>query len=296
MADPRFAPLPVCVLDTGLLADDPRRAAEAVLSGVESRFPVRVTIHDRSGVFHHLGGGLLGLDRTSHQHPFCKAGRPASRIDRCLAHCQDAVNAQAASAPQAFVHRCWKGGREVVVPLWRHGVHLATLFAGPLRPEAGPPVPTCWRRLVQGLPAVDETTLTDLATALAGAGDALLATAERLKACEGGGSRAGLIRRFLHYHAHRAIGLEDLARHLGLSPWHCSRVASRVLGRPFGEALTEERLQRATGLLRATDQSVGAVAHLVGFASQHHFNRAFKARFGIPPGRWRHGDGKGVTW
>lgn len=291
--DLRFVPVSVAALDQHLLTADPCGAVEAVLAAVEARFPVRVTIHDRSGVLHDSAGrSLFNTDRTSHQHPFCRAGRNSSNTyNACLAHCQDAVNARAGEQAQAFVHHCWKGGSEVVVPLWRHGVHLATLFAGVLRGEHTPPAQ--WQRFVNDLQQMEGDGLIDLAAALTAAGDALLATIERLKACEGEGTRAGLIRRFLHYHAHRDICLADLAHHLGLSPWHCSRVVARTLGKPFGDLLTDERLERAAGLLRATDRSVGAIAQLVGFTSQHHFNRAFKTRFGKPPGVWRRQVGKG---
>ena len=63
--------MPVEALDQGLLTADPDGAIDVVLAVVEARFPVRATIHDRSGVLHDSAGQsataaglLLATDRS----------------------------------------------------------------------------------------------------------------------------------------------------------------------------------------------------------------------------------------
>ena len=43
------------------------------------------------------------------------------------------------------------------------------------------------------------------------------------------------------------------------------------------------RLDRARGLVTQTEMALSQVALASGFASQVHFSRAYRARFGLPP-------------
>ena len=54
----------------------------------------------------------------------------------------------------------------------------------------------------------------------------------------------------------------------------CDRVATRT---------KRARMRRA----RTTDQAIAELAHELGFTDQAHFTRAFRRRFGLPPGRFR---------
>ncbi|MCD8481187.1 MAG: helix-turn-helix domain-containing protein [Verrucomicrobia bacterium] len=83
------------------------------------------------------------------------------------------------------------------------------------------------------------------------------------------------------------IGVEDIARAVGLS----RRVLELTLRRahlpsPF-ELLTRMRLQLAERLLRDTQQSIECIAEACGFAEMRSFARWFKRYHGIPATRYR---------
>ena len=82
------------------------------------------------------------------------------------------------------------------------------------------------------------------------------------------------------------IRLGDLAVATGLSPWHLARAVTRHTGLPPHGHLLEFRCRAARNQL-AGDARLADIAANVGFADQSHLTRAFKARFGLPPGAWR---------
>jgi len=57
----------------------------------------------------------------------------------------------------------------------------------------------------------------------------------------------------------------------------------RQLGTTPMAGLAEARLRRADELLRGGGHTVKDVANACGFASQSHFSRVYRARFGHPP-------------
>ena len=64
-------------------------------------------------------------------------------------------------------------------------------------------------------------------------------------------------------------------------------MATQIATRPESNQTLEKKIQRARELLLATDLPVYAVAERCGFSSPHYFSRAFAARAGVPPGRYR---------
>ena len=78
-----------------------------------------------------------------------------------------------------------------------------------------------------------------------------------------------------------------MARALNLSPSQASRVVKRLLGQPYQGLIREERIARARNLLVTTDLPAGEIARRVGMKNEFHFNRAFKAALGLPPGKYR---------
>lgn len=82
------------------------------------------------------------------------------------------------------------------------------------------------------------------------------------------------------------IDLAELARTVGLSPWHLVRVITRYTGLPPHAHLLNRRCQAARELLRGSDR-LADIAAATGFADQSHLTRAFRARFGVTPGAYR---------
>jgi len=82
------------------------------------------------------------------------------------------------------------------------------------------------------------------------------------------------------------LGLADLARRLGVS----TRALQRELaaeGDSFAALRARARLQRATELLRSSDEKISAIARAIGFRSRAHFGAWFRARTGRAPGELR---------
>ncbi|MGW1215177.1 helix-turn-helix domain-containing protein [Streptomyces sp. NPDC002499] len=83
--------------------------------------------------------------------------------------------------------------------------------------------------------------------------------------------------------------VHSLAESVSLSPSRFAHLFARQAGRSPMRALREARLRHAARLLESTDLSVERVAAASGFVSAFHFNRVFRARFGLPPGAYRAG-------
>ncbi|PTH83973.1 AraC family transcriptional regulator [Streptomyces sp. A244] len=86
--------------------------------------------------------------------------------------------------------------------------------------------------------------------------------------------------------------VRSLAGGVALSPSRFAHLFSRQVGQSPMRTLREARLRHAARLLESTDLPVERVAAASGFASPFHFNRAFRERYGAPPGayRTRHGE------
>lgn len=93
----------------------------------------------------------------------------------------------------------------------------------------------------------------------------------------------------LHVSAHldEPLALGSLALLAGLS----ERQLDRAYRRRFGESIRFQhrrlRLERAARQLRGTREPVRAIAAAAGFGSHEAFTRAFRARFGMTPQRYR---------
>ena len=83
------------------------------------------------------------------------------------------------------------------------------------------------------------------------------------------------------------IGVEELARRLGSSPFHLSRIFKRETGFSVHEYRLQLRLR--TGLERLSDSrgSLLMLALQLGFVSHSHFTAAFRRAFGLLPSEAR---------
>lgn len=79
------------------------------------------------------------------------------------------------------------------------------------------------------------------------------------------------------------LTLNDLAREVGLSPWHLNRVFSRTVGLPPHAWRNQWRLAQAKRLLHGGMGPAETAASL-GFSDQSHLHRLFKRAFGVTPG------------
>lgn len=95
-------------------------------------------------------------------------------------------------------------------------------------------------------------------------------------------------RAYLDAHFADDVDLATLAAAAGLSRFHLIRAFRRATGLTPHAWLTDRRIRAARPLL-AAGLPPGEVAEACGFADQSHLTRAFKARVGVTPGRFRAG-------
>ncbi|MFW2853205.1 helix-turn-helix transcriptional regulator [Sphingomonas sp. TX0543] len=81
--------------------------------------------------------------------------------------------------------------------------------------------------------------------------------------------------------------LEAMSAEAGLTPSHFCRIFKRAVGISPHQYVMKARLDRAQELLTASGMSVAQIAEALGFTSQSHFTRAFRAYSGQTPTAWR---------
>ena len=93
--------------------------------------------------------------------------------------------------------------------------------------------------------------------------------------------------RYMQANLHKHLRRDEVARVAGVSPSHFSKLVSERMGRPFGQLLTQMRVNRAKELLLQTDHSLSEIATECGFFDQSHFNKSFRAATNQSPGEFR---------
>ena len=89
------------------------------------------------------------------------------------------------------------------------------------------------------------------------------------------------------YKRRTAARAEEYAQHLELTPQYVARKASDVLGVPVRDFLRSRQLLHAEHLLRTTSYSTVDIAAMSAFGTPPTFYRAFKAAYGMTPGKYR---------
>jgi AraC-like DNA-binding protein/mannose-6-phosphate isomerase-like protein (cupin superfamily) len=84
-----------------------------------------------------------------------------------------------------------------------------------------------------------------------------------------------------------SLKLTDVACHLHISGRHLSRIFVSELGVSYSEFVQNERIQRASTLLKTTNLSIKDIAEETGFTTVHYFTRVFTSGVGSPPGIFR---------
>ena len=77
--------------------------------------------------------------------------------------------------------------------------------------------------------------------------------------------------------------IPDICAQLNISQRHLGRLFKQYVRKTPVLYFRDIRLDRARGLVTQTEMKLSEVAVASGFASQVHFSRAYRARFGLPP-------------
>jgi AraC-like DNA-binding protein len=92
---------------------------------------------------------------------------------------------------------------------------------------------------------------------------------------------------YMEQHYRDPLTLKHVADEARLSPNYFSQLFHEFVGVTFQEHLQVLRARFAGSLLRATEMSVTDICHASGFRALSHFERAFKAQYGMSPRAWR---------
>lgn len=100
------------------------------------------------------------------------------------------------------------------------------------------------------------------------------------------------VTRFIQDNLNRQLTLLDLSAVVHMSPYHFARLFKQSTGVPPYRFVVEQRIARASALLREPQLPIGEVGRLVGFRTPSHFTAAFRRMTSITPsayrGGWRH--------
>ena len=84
-------------------------------------------------------------------------------------------------------------------------------------------------------------------------------------------------------HLEEPLTIPELCRHAGISQRQINRLFAAHVGRSPQLYYRDIRLDRARGLVTQTELPLSEIAVASGFASQAHFSKAYRDRFGIQP-------------
>ncbi len=258
-----------------MLADSwcspPPDAAEAALKHFEQLWQVKVTFNDVGWILHGKNEPLLSAERLAHNHPECRTGRPANREyeRRCIEQCFLKVKAMARRHQSAFMHKCWRGQSEVVVPIYRNALLYLTMFIH---------YPPKSRRVKN-----PDQDMIDDAHML---GTRIIDIAEHAAEKGEPDPQKRLITRLVSMQRSERISLQTVAAALGVSCSRASHLITELYGKSWRELQLQARFGYACRLLRQ-GMRVNHVAELCGYDDPNTFSRIFRKRFEVSPTRWR---------
>ncbi|OCC06238.1 AraC family transcriptional regulator [Labrys sp. WJW] len=87
----------------------------------------------------------------------------------------------------------------------------------------------------------------------------------------------------MEQHLENALSIPEIARKVKISHRQMDRLFVRYVGKSPAIYYRDIRLDRARGLVTQTELPMAEIAIASGFASQVHFSRAYRERFGLPP-------------
>lgn len=95
------------------------------------------------------------------------------------------------------------------------------------------------------------------------------------------------IKAYIQDHLKDDLSLDAVAKYIGISSGHLSRLFKQETGQNFLDYIVDCRIQKAAILIRQPAISISVVAESVGYHSSRYFCEVFKAYFGITPTEYR---------
>ena len=92
---------------------------------------------------------------------------------------------------------------------------------------------------------------------------------------------------YIYAHIKERITIQDLADYTGLSTNYLSRVFKQNLGVSISDYIRQQKIEKATHLLKYSEQSIIDIANYLSFSSQSHFIQIFEGFIGMTPKKYR---------
>jgi AraC family transcriptional regulator len=99
--------------------------------------------------------------------------------------------------------------------------------------------------------------------------------------------QARRVREYIDSNLGKRILIADLSDIARRSPAHFARSFKQTFGQSPHDYLVRRRIERATLLMRTSEESLCDIAVMCGFTDQAHLCRQFRQRVGQSPGAWR---------
>ena len=93
---------------------------------------------------------------------------------------------------------------------------------------------------------------------------------------------------YMELHFAERFSLTLPSKIAGLSEKHLCRAFKKRYGRTLFQVKRDQALKSAERLLSSTRYPLKHIAGMTGFSDEFHFSKAFKERYGVPPGEFRH--------
>ncbi len=92
---------------------------------------------------------------------------------------------------------------------------------------------------------------------------------------------------YINAHFNEQLTLEQVAKHVNLSPTYLSRRFKRETSFGFKEYLLEVRMKEASVMLLETDKTITVIANACGFDDSNYFSGVFRKFKGVTPRQYR---------
>ena len=265
---------------------------ERALRDIENALGVSITVIDAGGFLRfHDGSSLLKQSRQTHKkNDVCKF----DFCELCRQHCRYEMQMRSQKKSLPYIHTCWKGVCEVVVPIYDKGHFIANAYAGPWRTldkSKTPKSPPLSKKMVtayEKLDVLDEPAALRIGEVLSFFFQGIVSARHGMvTSSEQSEPSKQAILEFIRYRLRGNIRLADLADEVCLSESRTSHVVKSFFNISFQELLIRERLYSAMSILESTSLPIYEVAKHVGIDNPPYFNRLFKSRVGVSPSEYR---------
>ena len=92
---------------------------------------------------------------------------------------------------------------------------------------------------------------------------------------------------YIRKYYHQKIYISDIAKALGISESHLSRIFKKETGESIQEYSMHMRIERAENLLKYSEASLTEISEYLCFSSQSHFGKVFKVHKNMTPKQYR---------